>query len=72
MFALLITFVKIITQMGLVAFGQKGFAITASLSSLVGTDAAIINISELAGKTISLNYAIFVALLVNLVNLLGK
>lgn len=71
-FALLITFVKIITQMGLVAFGQKGFAITASLSSLVGTDAAIINISELAGKTITLNYAIFVALLVNFVNLLGK
>lgn len=71
-FAVVITLVKIITQASLVVFGNQGFAISSALSSLVGTDAAIINISELTGSVISISQAIFVALLVNTVNLFGK
>ncbi|HRZ30024.1 MAG TPA: hypothetical protein P5052_04915 [Candidatus Paceibacterota bacterium] len=42
------------------------------VSSLAGIDAIIINISEMAKKTITLNYSILVILIINVVNLFGK
>ncbi|MDD3808054.1 MAG: hypothetical protein PHG49_00445 [Candidatus Pacebacteria bacterium] len=42
------------------------------ISSLTGIDAIIINLSEMAQKTITINYAILVILLINSFNLLGK
>ncbi len=71
-FALLVTAIKIITQVSFVFFGNEGFAITSAISSLVGISAVIVNIADVASKNITFYYAAFVVLLVNLVNLFGK
>jgi hypothetical protein len=42
------------------------------ISSLVGIDAIVINVAEMAKATISINYGIFVILIINIVNLFGK
>ncbi len=71
-FALLITIIKIISGLALIYWGGQGFLLASIVSSLAGIDAIIINISEMAKKTITLNYSILVILIINVVNLFGK
>jgi uncharacterized membrane protein (DUF4010 family) len=71
-FALLITGIKIIAGLVLAFLDNNGFLSFSLISSLVGLDAILINISELAGTTITLDYAILVILAVNIFNLFGK
>ncbi len=71
-FALLITGIKILAGIVLTFLGANGFLGFALISSLVGLDAILINISELAGSTITINYAILVIILINIFNLFGK
>lgn len=71
-FALLITFIKIISGLSFIYWGNNGFFITSTISSFAGVDAIIINISEMARKTINVNYAILAILIVNIFNLFWK
>ncbi len=71
-FSLLITGIKILAGIVLVFLGNNGFLGFSLISSLVGLDAVLINISELAGNSLTFNYAIFVILLINIFNLFGK
>jgi uncharacterized membrane protein (DUF4010 family) len=71
-FALLIISIKIIVGLVLILWGSSWFIVASLVSSLTGIDAIIINLSEMAQKTITINYAILVILLINSFNLLGK
>lgn len=71
-FALLFLTIKIVSQIALLYFGQSGFYIASAIASLTGTDAAIINVSTLVGKTISLETAILAFILISTVNLMAK
>jgi len=71
-FALLITGIKIVAGLALAFLGNNGFLGFSLISSLVGLDAILINISELAGSSITFDYAILVILIVNIFNLFGK
>jgi hypothetical protein len=42
------------------------------VSSLAGIDAVAINVSEMVNKTLMINYAILIILVVNSMNLFGK
>lgn len=71
-FGVLFILVSIVTQVSLLLFGQTGFLVSSALAGFTGIDAATLNISELTGKTISLELAIFAFILVNAVNLSAK
>lgn len=71
-FALLLTAVKIISGLALIFWDNQGFLLASIISSLVGIDAIVINVAEMAKATISINYGIFVILIINIVNLFGK
>lgn len=71
-FVLFIIGVKILIELGSILLGNVGFFATSILSSIIGTDAVIINLSDLAFKTITFNYAALIILLVNAGNLLSK
>jgi uncharacterized membrane protein (DUF4010 family) len=71
-FAVLITVVKLLTKICLIAFGNAGFIVSSIIASFVGMDAIIINLAEMAGPTITLKFALLVFLLVNATNLISK
>ncbi len=71
-FAGLLVVVKIVTKVSLLWFGQSGFIISSVLASLVGLDAVLINLAELAGTTITFKFATLTFLLVNATNLGSK
>ncbi len=71
-FAFLFLTIKIVSQIALLYFGQSGFYIASAIASLTGTDAAIINVSTLVGKTIDLETAILAFILISTVNLIAK
>jgi len=71
-FAILLTLVKLLTKVCLVLFGNSGFIISSMIASLVGMDAIIINLAEMAGTIITLKFALLVFLLVNTTNLVSK
>lgn len=71
-FALLLTVVKIVAGVAFLLGGNSWFLIASVFSSLTGVDAIVINVSEMAQKTITINYAILVVLIINIVNLFGK
>lgn len=71
-FALIFMIIKIITKLSLVFFGNEGFIVSNLLAALTGLDAVTINVSELAGKTISYNTGVITIILANAVNLLSK
>ncbi len=71
-FALLLVFIRALTKSALIIFGQSGFLITSVMASLTGIDAVVINLAELAEKTITPESALFVFLFVNAANLLSK
>lgn len=71
-FALIFFLVTIITKVSLVLFGDSGFLVTATLASVTGMDATTINVSQLAGTSISYMTALLALILSNSVNLLFK
>lgn len=71
-FAVLLMFVKIVTKVCLILFGQSGFVISSIIASLAGLDAVLVNLAEMAGGVITLKFATITFLLVNATNLLSK
>ncbi len=71
-FAALIITVKLVTKICLVFFGQSGFIISSVIASFAGLDAIVINLADMAGKTITFQMALFTFILVNATNLLSK
>lgn len=71
-FAMLLIMVKLITKISLILFGQSGFLISSIIASFAGIDAIVINLADMAGKTITFQFALLTFILVNATNLLSK
>ncbi len=71
-FAGILVLVKIITKTCLILFGNSGFIISSVIASFAGIDAIMVNLAEMAGKTISFQFALLTFILVNATNLLSK
>jgi uncharacterized membrane protein (DUF4010 family) len=71
-FALLLILVKIITKVSLVVFGNSGFLISSIIASFAALDPILVNLAEMAGKTISYKFAFITLLTVNASNLTMK
>lgn len=71
-FAALITVIKILTKVCLTLFGQGGFMFSSVVASLAGLDAILINLAEVAGKTVALPTAALIFILINATNLVSK
>lgn len=71
-FALIFVTIRLLSKIALFAFGSTGLYITSVLASFTGLDAVLINVAELAGKTISYQTAVITLILVNATNLLSK
>ena len=71
-FAAIFLLVTIVTKVSLVFFGDRGFIITAALASVTGLDATTINVSQLAGHSISYKLGLTTLILANAINLLTK
>ena len=71
-FALIFLLVKIISKSALSLFGEGAFLVTILLASLTGMDAITINLSQLAGETITFQIAVFAFISANGVNLISK
>jgi uncharacterized membrane protein (DUF4010 family) len=71
-FAGILIAVKIITKISLLVFGKSGFVISSVIASLAGLDAILVNLAEMAGRTISFEFAFITFVLVNATNLLSK
>jgi uncharacterized membrane protein (DUF4010 family) len=71
-FALILVIVKIVTKTCLILFGNAGFVISSVIASFAGIDAIMVNLAEMAGKSISFQFALLTFILVNATNLLSK
>ena len=71
-FAGLLIIIKIVTKVCLILFGEAGFIISSIIASFAGLDAIIVNLAEMAGKSITFEFALLTFLLVNTTNLLSK
>lgn len=71
-YAGIILLVKIFTKACLLFFGQSGFLFSSIIASLAGLDAVLINLADLAGKSLDLKFAVLVFILVNATNLTSK
>jgi uncharacterized membrane protein (DUF4010 family) len=71
-FAGILIAVKIVTKVSLLVFGKSGFVISSVIASLAGLDAILVNLAEMAGRTISFEFAFITFVLVNATNLLSK
>ncbi len=71
-FAALLIVIKIFTKICLILFGQSGFIISSVIASFAGLDAIIVNLADMAGNTITFEFAFLTFLMVNATNLLSK
>lgn len=71
-FACLLIAVKFVTKICLILFGNSGFVISSTIASFAGIDAIVLNLADMAGRTIAFNTAILTFCLVNATNLLTK
>jgi uncharacterized membrane protein (DUF4010 family) len=71
-FAGLLIMIKIFTKICLILFGQSGFIISSVIASFAGLDAIIVNLADMAGNSITFEFAFLTLLLVNTTNLLSK
>jgi uncharacterized membrane protein (DUF4010 family) len=71
-FAGLLIVIKIFTKICLILFGQSGFIISSVIASFAGLDAIIVNLADMAGNTITFEFAFLTFLMVNATNLLSK
>lgn len=72
MFAGILIVVKIVTKICLILFGQSGFIISSVIASFAGIDAILVTLAEMAGKTITFEFAFVTFILVNATNLFSK
>lgn len=72
MFACVFLLIKFFSKTALVLFGQGGFLITIVVAALTGLDAVTMNVSEIAGKTITFQTGVLALILANAVNLIAK
>lgn len=71
-FAGLLIIIKITTKICLIEFGQAGFLISSVIASFAGLDAIIVTLADMAGRTITFEFAFLTFMLVNTTNLLSK
>ncbi len=71
-FAALLIVIKIVTKICLIEFGQSGFMISSVIASFAGLDAIIVTLADMAGTTLTFEFAFITFLLVNTTNLLSK
>jgi len=71
-FAGILVLVKIITKTCLILFGNSGFVISSVIASFAGIDAIMVNLAEMAGKSITFEFALLTFILVNATNLTSK
>lgn len=71
-FAVIFILIRLFSKVSLSIFGSTGLYITSIIASFTGIDAVLINVAELAGKTVSLQTALTTLILVNATNLLSK
>lgn len=71
-FAGLLIIIKIVTKVCLILFGQSGFIVSSVIASFAGIDAIMVNLAEMAGHTITFEFAFLTFMVVNLTNLLSK
>ena len=71
-FAGLLIVIKIFTKICLILFGQSGFVISSIIASFAGIDAIIVNLADMAGHTITFQFAFVTFLIINASNLLSK
>jgi uncharacterized membrane protein (DUF4010 family) len=71
-FAGLLIVIKIATKVCLILFGQSGFIVSSVIASFAGIDAIMVNLAEMAGHTITFEFAFLTFMIVNLTNLLSK
>jgi uncharacterized membrane protein (DUF4010 family) len=71
-FAGLLIMIKIFTKICLILFGQSGFIISSVIASFAGLDAIIVNLADMAGNSITFEFAFLTLLMVNATNLLSK
>jgi uncharacterized membrane protein (DUF4010 family) len=71
-FAGLLIIIKIVTKICLILFGQAGFIISSIIASFAGIDAILVNLAEMAGKSITFEFALLTFLMVNATNLMSK
>lgn len=71
-FALLLTVIKFVTKVCLLLFGQAGFLGSSIIASFAGLDAILVNLAEIADKTITFKTALLTFVLVNATNLTSK
>jgi uncharacterized membrane protein (DUF4010 family) len=71
-FAGILILVKILTKVCLILFGQSGFIISSMIASFAGIDAIMVNLADMAGSTITFQFALLTFLLVNATNLFSK
>ncbi len=71
-FAGLLIVIKIVTKICLILFGQSGFIISSVIASFAGLDAIIVNLADMAGNTITFEFAFLTFMMVNATNLLSK
>lgn len=71
-FAGILIAVKFITKICLILFGNSGFIFSSVIASFAGIDAIVLNLADMAGRTISFSTAILTFCLVNGTNLLTK
>ncbi len=71
-FAGIFILIRLISKLSLIVFGNNGLYVTSVIASFTGIDAVLINVAELAGKSISYEAGLITLILVNSTNLLSK
>lgn len=64
--------ISVISKLALAIVGESGFLITSGVGAVAGIDAVLINASQLAGRIISIDIAIWAFIIANGVNLIAK
>ncbi len=71
-FAGILIVIKIVTKICLIVFGQSGFVFSSIVASFAGIDAIIVNLADMAGHSITFEFALLTFLAINATNLLSK
>jgi len=71
-FAGILILVKLVTKICLILFGKSGFLISSLVASFAGIDAIVVNLAEMAGQSITFEFAVVTFLLVSATNLASK
>lgn len=71
-FAGILVVIKIVTRICLIVFGQSGFVFSSVIASFAGIDAIIVNLADMAGHSITFEFALLTFLAINATNLLSK